>query len=440
MGLFDGLAHLGESVLDKVKGGGKTLARLAEGTAGWVDDLFKGDLGTQAVPAPKVIEQVINGNSADWFRGVDLARKLSEAQGEFTSRTSLILSGLESSWTGSASDAAQARIRKFRDVAIDADVTFKGNSRSLATVGHGFTRAQTSMEPLPNRPDKSFFDVVTPWKTDTEKAIDKYNKAVDRNLAIYREYTEQTRAGSAQLSIDYGQLGAYDGGAITASGSGGSGGREDAGEGNRHAVPPRQQRQAAGDSIAPASTSLPSTRSERGPGGQPGSGRRQLSFPHGRDDDTKAAGVVPPGFRSGLPGSDFPAPSSGGGGSSASGGSSGSGFLGGVAGAGGNGRGTRLGGSSGRSGFGAGTGKQTGSVPGGVNGRGGVGAAGNAGTAGSGGPAGIAPGGGARSGRGGERERERRFVLDDSLFTEGERADEVDPTTGLPPVPPTIGA
>ncbi|MFD9891759.1 hypothetical protein ACFWY9_20665 [Amycolatopsis sp. NPDC059027] len=443
MGIFDGVAHLGESVLGKVKEGGKTLAHLAGGAAGWVDDLFKGNLGTQAVPAPEVIGQVINGDSGDWFRGVGLAETLSVAQRDFTSQTSQILSGLESSWTGSASDAALARIRRFRDVAIDADVTFKGNSRSLATVGHGFTRAQTSMEPLPNRPDKSFFDVVSPWKTDTEKAIDNYNKTVDRNMAIYREYTEQTRAGSAQLSIDYGQLGAYDGGAITAAGSGG-GGRKDPDQGNHHIVPPRQQnpwQQAGERTTARSSAPVPGSTSEHGrrPGaqspGEQGIDRRQAAVPHGRDDTT-TAGFVPASSRFGLPGNDSSSVVSGGGGASGVGGSSGSGFPGA---AGGNGRDAPSGGSSGRPGFGTGTGKQTGSaLRGATTAQGG--GAGNAGTAPSGGPAGIAPGGGGRNGRGEDRERDRRFVLDDPLFAGSERPDEVDPTTGLPPVPPTIGA
>ncbi|EME52933.1 hypothetical protein H074_31472 [Amycolatopsis decaplanina DSM 44594] len=38
-----------------------------------------------------------------------------------------------------------------------------------------------------------------------------------------------------------------------------------------------------------------------------------------------------------------------------------------------------------------------------------------------------------------DRERTRKYVQDESLFPRADTND-VDPTTGLPPVPPTIGA
>jgi hypothetical protein len=54
-------------------------------------------------------------------------------------------------------------------------------------------------------------------------------------------------------------------------------------------------------------------------------------------------------------------------------------------------------------------------------------------------PAGMAPGAG-RGKREEDREHQRKFMLDeDTLFTDEDR-EQLDPTTGLPPAPPTIGA
>ncbi|MFD9889735.1 hypothetical protein ACFWY9_10360 [Amycolatopsis sp. NPDC059027] len=447
MGFFDGIMHLGKSVLDKVKEGGKTLVHLAEKAAAWTDDLFAGNLGTQAVPAPEVIKQVMGGNAADWFRGIDLATGLSKAQQGFTNRTSEILGGLEASWTGPASEAARARIRKFRDVAAAADGTFRSNGSSLSTVAHGFTSAQAHMDPLPNRPDKSFFDVISPWDTDTEKAINNYNKTVEKNLAIYKDYTEQARTGSSQLSIDYGQLGAYDGGAIAAHRPVDSQ-KPPTSRDPHQTVPPHQPQTT---SFVPPQPSPPSPGIGRNgpprPDGQFVGDRPAASAsgegpavhtPEGRDG-TAAAGYLPSGSPSGVPAGDLSSTTGFGRGVSSAAGA-GEGGLGLIGSAGEASRGSRLSGGSGRTGAAPGTAKQTGGMAGGVMAREGVGAVEKAGGRATSSPAGLAPGGGGRGGKGEDRERERKFVLDNPLFTEDERKDDVDPITGLPPVPPTIGA
>jgi hypothetical protein len=385
------------------------------GVIGAVGDFFTGDVGTQPVPVPEFVQQVRNGKTTDWYRGVAQAKELSEAHKDVDHTVSGLLTRLEASWTGAGSDAARQKIRKFRDVTADAATAFTGNGTSLKMVAGSFDTAKHAMAPMPPRPDKSVVDVLTPWTTDTEAAIGKYNDIAAKNLALYRTYEAQAGAGSAQLTIDYGRLGAFDGGAISITDTPAR--KKPRGTGPDAPTPGFARADLA---PPPPPTTTPGSHDtvDGGAATVLDQGERSSGPIDRGEQDTTAAGFVPSPTSTGFGPGTSPAPA--GAGAGLDGGSPGFGAGGVAHGVGGAPPGNRTGtGDSGRGGT---------AVPGR-----GVGPRGPAGIGGT------APG--AIRGKAAEEDQERRrkYVLDTTLFDE-DGTEITDPVHGLPAIPPTIGA
>ncbi|SEB38918.1 hypothetical protein SAMN04489727_1276 [Amycolatopsis tolypomycina] len=418
------------SLLDDAKDGIKNLAHGAEemvsGAVNAVGDFFRGDVGTQPVPVPEFVEQVRNGNTASWYQGVDKAAALSKSHTGVDHTVSGLLTRLESSWTGAGSDAARQKIQKFRDVTADAATTFTGNGNSLKMVAGSFDTAKHTMDPMPPRPDKSVVDVLTPWTTDTEAAIGNYNNTAAKNLAIYKTYEAQAGAGSSQLTVDYGQLGAFDGGAITVTDT--PAGKKPRGTRRDTSTPVTSR----ADVTPPPPSTTPGSHDIAGARDVTVPGRGEQPLPSDRGgQDTTTAGFTPSPISTGVGPSTLPAPTAPG--VSTGGGSSPylgmGGLTGGVGGLGSDSGAGRAPGGGGRTGAGApGEGVRGGTT---VPSRG-AGARGPAGTSG------MAPGPGRGKGSEEDQEHQRKYVLDTTLFDE-DGNEITDPVNGLPAVPPTIG-
>ncbi|WP_158605550.1 hypothetical protein [Amycolatopsis panacis] len=443
----------------------------------WVEDAWHGNLGDQAVPAPELVQKVLAGQGAQsWHQGAEQAGKLAGRQDEAGSRVQRLSAGLESAWTGGGADAAQARIKQFFEATTAAAQTYTGNGQNLTDLAHGFEEMKKALQPMPNTPPhKNFWDEATWWDTDTEDQINRYNKLAQENLDRYQSYAQQAQTSGQGLKGDYGKLTRFNGDiSLTPQDSPASlSSPASAGGINGHSVP-RSDVGGSSYVAAPAANSA---------GAAPGN---HYVSPGQDGNGTQAAGYVPPSWSGSRPGalpfSSMPGLSVGNGGGSAwapesvggvaaggfgpggvttggfgPGGSSGvgqgasgrglRGGLNGGAGTGGGagrGAGAGLGSGAGRgagSGAGAGVGSGAGSgalAEGGLRGSAGRGTAGARGASGMGG---MGMGGG--KGKGEEdAEHQRKYgVDDDSAFSltddDGERL--LDPRTGLPPTPPTIG-
>jgi hypothetical protein len=60
-----------------------------------------------------------------------------------------VSSGLESVWTGSGSEAVQAKIKPLGEVANAASQTFTANAQNLTGLAHGFEAMKQSLKPMP---------------------------------------------------------------------------------------------------------------------------------------------------------------------------------------------------------------------------------------------------------------------------------------------------
>ncbi|MGY6653371.1 WXG100 family type VII secretion target [Amycolatopsis sp. TRM77291] len=205
------LSNLADGVGGLFSGLGKAVGDALKGVFKWTRDLFTGDVGTQPVPVPEFVEKVRAGNSSPWHEAARQAGQAAKSQGEHAAVLREIIGGLESSWSGTGADAARERIHKLYTVADSADRSMARNQQSVLTAASGFEHTKATLKPMPPRPDKSFGDVISPWDTDTEKAIADYNEKAKFNLTVYKGYENQIRQTQSGLQGDYGQLGFYDG-------------------------------------------------------------------------------------------------------------------------------------------------------------------------------------------------------------------------------------
>ncbi|GAA3574768.1 hypothetical protein GCM10022222_69140 [Amycolatopsis ultiminotia] len=464
MGFFDFIGDAAKAVGHGLEDAADWVGDRASDVGNWFGDLYHGNLGAQAVPSSDLVQKVMASKGApEWHQGSTQAANLAQKHNDISGRVQQLSANLESVWTGDGADSAQARIRPLSDVSAAASQTFTGNSQNVSGLAHGFDEMKASLQPMPQvPPHKNLVDTAWPWDTDTEKQINDYNEVGQQNLARYQGYAQQAQTSGQGLNIDYGQLADFDGGKVSLSpGQDRAGHRSESdaqsvgkGHGAQGGEVGRSAG-AAGSSPGYAGTTTPVSASpSSGAGGStvvtgsgPGDGTTTSGWtpPSSLPDPSRGSGWVPP--------SSLPTSGGGnGGGSSWSpgfvgglGGSNG-GLTGGGPGGSGSGAGAGSGGSVGsggragggaRLGAGAGTGAGEEAVARGT-------AAGGRGTVGARGASGMG-GMGAASGKGkgeDDKEHQRKYgVDDDSAFTlvddEGDRA--LDPRTGLPPTPPTIG-
>ncbi|MEV7043090.1 hypothetical protein [Amycolatopsis sp. NPDC051061] len=400
----------------------------------WTRNLISPNGGVVGVqPIEQETPKILAGSSRQWHDGAATAKSLAGRTRALSDRVMDVSRVFESAWTGQSADAANAHVTKVGRVLDSTSATLDVNAGNVSSVAESYDYTRNNMVPLPSTPPEAgFWDRAAPWDTDTEDAVNKYNADAQRNLELYRTYAASTEQHGSALQSDYGELGMFDGGDITLT-------KEPAtppsvhGKTGHPSEQPHQHQQVT----SPPSTVPPPAVSSVAP---------PITVPGGHDtgglpsrevsgDDTTTAGYVPPAVTppslgsianlppgplpgSGVPNTTSPAPYPVGG----------SGYPGGPGGSGP--------GSGGVPGDGRRSGVRGGLVEEPVRG-------GSAGAGRTGGKLNGSPGGLAHGGRGKaeeDREHHRKYVRDDdTLFTEDDR-EELDPVTGLPPVPPTIGA
>ncbi|EMD28123.1 hypothetical protein B0293_37655 [Amycolatopsis azurea DSM 43854] len=442
---FDQLGRAAKALVKEAEKIGTAVARTAEDALGWAGDVLSGNVGAQAMPVPEVVRLVQAGDSSSWFRNSDTAHRASNKHSEVAAKLSNMLNNLEPAWTGKAAEGARERTKAFTTAVDSAGSALNANGDNVADSAHGFNRAKDSMEPMGEPPDKGFLDVVSPWDTDTEKAINEYNAKAQKNLGVYQAYAAHVDGQGQGLRADYGEIVPEFGSSSTGDSTPvrGFGGRGDSGDsGDDHPA------RSGGQPMTPTVGGAPPPGPVAGPGhagtgsvSGPGSVTVPVADGGQVNDRTAAAGHIPLDSRTGLPLPNTPIPGVTGPGSGPGSGPTVSGVnL--VGGPGGGGAAGGLGGAGKPSKAGGlpGSGRQTGARgPVEEAGRGGAGAGRGAGGRLANGPAGMAPGMG-RGAKEEDKERQRKYLREDATLFTDEDKKSVDPVTGLPPTPPTIGA
>ncbi|WP_329068979.1 hypothetical protein [Amycolatopsis sp. NBC_01480] len=460
MGFFDFVGEGAKWVGDRLGDADNWVNQRLNDAGGWFSDLYHGNLGEQAVPAPVIVQQVQQGpGTTSWDTGSATVQKIAQQHNQNSDDVQQISTALESVWTGGGADAAQSRIRPLSEASTTAAQAYSVNGQKLVDTTHGYNEMKTAMQPMPaTPPHRNLYDESVPWTTDTEQKIKDYNAVAQQNVDRYNVYAQQAQSNGQGLNSNYGQVSGLGNGDITiGSGQPGTGTQQstvshNTSRGSQSGDSGRQT--ATGDPSSTFSPTQPGGTAPVGSGGgatappshQPGSGP---------GDGTTTSGWTPPSVNPvGGPGSGpgWVPPSSqpvGGGTGGGSGWSPGmvGGFgpNGGLAGgepggaSGGSGAGTGGRGSgAGRLGAGPGAGAGEEAVGRGQTGAAARGAAGARGSSGMGGMGAAGKGGKGEE----DKEHQRKYGLDDdSAFdvTDDEDGRLRDPRTGMPPAPPTIG-
>ncbi len=205
---FDQLGRAAHAMVREAEEAGSAVVRSAHDAVRWAGDLFAGDVGVQAMSVPAVVDQVMAGDSTSWNECGRTSAGTGAAHHEIAAALTGMLNNLESTWTGGGAVAAAGQAKSFSDLVTRAAMTLSSNGTNVTDAAYGFELAKRSMEPMGAPPDKSFFDVATPWDTDTEDAVAAYNAKAEKNLRIYNCYVQHLGVQGAGLSGDYGQLSA----------------------------------------------------------------------------------------------------------------------------------------------------------------------------------------------------------------------------------------
>ncbi|WP_409183749.1 hypothetical protein F9C11_05100 [Amycolatopsis sp. VS8301801F10] len=411
------------------------------------------------VPIEDIVKQVQAAEPSGWREGATMARELATEQEALSQDLSGTLTKLESSWTGQGADLVAERLRTVRASAIDAHQAFAANENTHATGIALHENLRNQLTPIPPAPTGSPTPAIGLMNADVMSQLIEHDSAQQKNLDTYEKFTSDSQGNTQQLKVDYGKIGAYDGGDVTIQ-QHPSADPGPAAPSDQHHSP-----DGTGSTFTPGTVhqntpaSAPNT-----PPGTPSSTPNTL--PGNGSDHTSTSGYTPPApgpnvappWHGGTRTPSAPGPLNefgitpitspldgrpgsiserlGGGPGRISTGQPGSGRSG-------------TEGGSGRSGSGSGSGK-----PGGSSGRLGGEAGPRSGAGTSEGPAsrttaergapggkglpGAAAPGGQRGKNEEDEEHERKYVLDVDLFADDGTA--VDPETGMRPTPPTLGA
>ncbi len=399
---------------------GPASVRSTEDAEKWSAGLAHQDVEARVVSLEDLVDLVHGGSGTGWAEAAEAAQRVGMAHREVADLLHSVLTRLDSAWRGDAADAAGATTRAFGGALDTTEARYVHNGLNITEADHHYRQLRAELAHLGPRPEKSLWDHLTPWDTDTEKAITAYNENAARYLEHYHAYAAQLDGQARALRYDEGDP-AVDrarptsGGCATDPACGGStpavtrpypgfpattGFPAPTAQPPAGAVPPPAPAvpspafaaPPAPAAFSPAPGPLPDSPVTAAP---PDATSTTGFVPTGPPAfATPAAPVSPPGAGAVPPGFGAVPP----------------GFTG-------NPRGGLVGGelrTAGESLRGAG-----GTGPG----------------------SGAAPGSGRGSLREGDRDHERKYVLDDgSLFTDEERYGWVDPVTGRTTVDPTIGA
>src|SRR3981189_2358145 len=150
MGVFDVVGEVVGAVGDGIDDAAHWVGDRAHDVASGVGDFFSGKVGTQAQAAPDFVPKILASKGApDWYDGAQTATDLASTHADISAQVQKMSSGLESVWTGSGSEAVQAKIKPLGEVANAASQPFTANAQNLTGLAHGFEAMKQSMKPMP---------------------------------------------------------------------------------------------------------------------------------------------------------------------------------------------------------------------------------------------------------------------------------------------------
>ncbi|MGH3435705.1 MAG: WXG100 family type VII secretion target [Sciscionella sp.] len=123
------------------------------------------------------------------------------AIGSLNSYKSSLAAGIQ----GSAGDAAMQSIEPLAQSFSDTHDALDKHAKALTAQAGSFDDSAGKLKPMDaaKAPDKSIWDSVTPWDTDTEDKINQWNSSNDHNKTVFKGYGAATNGNANELPGAY---------------------------------------------------------------------------------------------------------------------------------------------------------------------------------------------------------------------------------------------
>lgn len=128
------------------------------------------------------------------------AKALERTYAELEGRLKRIGETLGEAWGGASADAAIAAANPINQAMVQMQDSLRQADRSFSNQVYQFNHDKARLKNVPqNKPDTDLWDDVTPWDTDAEDAVNKFNGDEAHNRQVYREYQSASRTNRGEL-------------------------------------------------------------------------------------------------------------------------------------------------------------------------------------------------------------------------------------------------
>jgi uncharacterized protein YukE len=132
--------------------------------------------------------------------GSTAAATLTSSYATIEDRLRSVSAKLGEGWTGASADAAQQAASPINKAVIEMQTALQSVDQSIDNQGVQFGNNKGALKPLPDaKPESGFWNDVTPWETDTDRAISSYNSNEAENRRLYTQYQGASTANRDQL-------------------------------------------------------------------------------------------------------------------------------------------------------------------------------------------------------------------------------------------------
>ncbi|MEU6644935.1 PPE domain-containing protein [Saccharomonospora sp. NPDC046836] len=159
--------------------------------------------GSRSVDAYQIWEQITTGPGAgSIIDGQDSAGRLQRVYAGRVQQIEELSRLMDEAWQGDAADAASAGAHPLRQWMEDSGTKLRESDRYLGEQGSAFQTVHSKVQPIPRQPPESgFLNDITPWETDTDRAIRDYNTKAQANVDAFNEYYLASSDNASNLPV-----------------------------------------------------------------------------------------------------------------------------------------------------------------------------------------------------------------------------------------------
>ncbi|PXY35257.1 hypothetical protein BAY59_04440 [Prauserella coralliicola] len=162
---------------------------------------YSGGDGSRTIDAYQIWEQVTTGPGAGSINeGQISANTLQRVYQDRVTQIDELNRVMDQAWQGEGADAARSGAHPLKEWMQDSGDKLQESDRALGEQSAAFETVYSRVQPIPKEPPESgFLNDITPWETDTDRAINDYNTKAQANVDAFNEYFKASSANGERL-------------------------------------------------------------------------------------------------------------------------------------------------------------------------------------------------------------------------------------------------